>query len=49
MVIVKGPETTETYLFHVLNTQETCAYFWVICLAFYAIDLQSMVDFHQQV
>ena len=49
MVIVKGPENTETYLFLVIYTQETCAYFWVICEAFYAMDLQSMVDFHQQV
>ena len=31
MVIVKGPETTETYLFHVFYTLKTCAYFWVIC------------------
>ena len=49
MVIVEGAETTETYLFHVFDTQETCAYFRVIWLAFYAMDLQSMVDFHQQV
>ena len=49
MVIVEGPETTETYIFHVFNTQETCAYFRVICFAFSAMDLQSMVDFHQHV